>query len=92
MGEPSDNPTSRRDFLKKSLKVVGYSVPAMMALSTVSLDAFARKYNGSNNVIVSNKYNIGRIRRYIKSHPNQSEQMLKYLKKYYSNLYNKLYK
>ena len=36
--------TSRRDFLKKSLKTVGYSIPVMMAFSSVALNAWAKTY------------------------------------------------
>ena len=49
MGELNKTPTSRRDFLKKSIKTVGYSVPAMMIFSSVSLDAFARSYRRNCN-------------------------------------------
>ena len=41
--------TSRREFLKKSLKVAGYSVPVMMALSSVTLNAWASKYGNNGN-------------------------------------------
>jgi hypothetical protein len=49
MGELNNTPTSRRDFLKKSLKTVGYSIPAMMAFSSVSLNAFASRYSRNSN-------------------------------------------
>ena len=36
--------TSRREFLKKSMKTVGYSIPVMMAFSSVALNAWAKTY------------------------------------------------
>jgi len=49
MEELNETSTSRRDFLKKSLKTVGYSIPAMMVFSSVSLNAIARKYPSNGN-------------------------------------------
>ena len=35
---------TRRELLKKSIKVAGYSVPVMFAVSIGSLDVWARNY------------------------------------------------
>ena len=49
--------TSRRDFLKKSLKTVGYSIPVMMAFSSVALNAWADKYTFTGNGIAYGRGN-----------------------------------
>jgi len=71
--------SSRRELFKKSLKAVGYSVPAMMVFSTVSLDAFASSYGKGRPGCGSTPHgrHINIIKKYLMQHP----ELYEYLKK-----------
>jgi len=45
--------SSRREFLKKTIKVTGYSIPAIMVFKMGSTKAWAQKYeaHGSQDVL-----------------------------------------
>jgi len=52
---------SRRDLLKKTLKTAGYTVPVLMALSSLSLNAWANSYTNNNiGTLISGKRNRNR--------------------------------
>jgi hypothetical protein len=83
MGKTSNVSSSRREFLKKSLKVAGYSIPAMMAISSVSLDAFACRYGRKPSCgTIPNQRYITIVRRYLRTHP----EMLNYLRQHHPYL------
>ncbi len=44
MATETDPRSSRREFLKKTIKVTGYSIPAMMVFKMGSTRAWAQKY------------------------------------------------
>ena len=48
--KPEKDPcSSRREFLKKTIKVTGYAIPAMMVFKMGSTKAWAQKYDAQGS-------------------------------------------
>ncbi len=48
MKPQKDTSSSRREFLKKTIKATGYTIPAMMVFKMGSTKAWAQKYETQN--------------------------------------------
>jgi len=61
MNPEKDLCSSRREFLKKTIKATGYAIPAMMVFKMGSTKAWAQKYDaqGSQNVAQNTGQNVG---------------------------------
>ena len=51
--------SSRREFLKKTIKATGYAVPAIMVFKMGSSKAWAQKYDAQSSQVVGGTRNAG---------------------------------
>ncbi len=49
MKPEKDQCSSRREFLRKTIKATGYTIPAMMVFRVGSTKAWAQKYDSRNS-------------------------------------------
>jgi len=58
MKPEKDMCSSRREFLKKTIKATGYAIPAMMVFRMGSTNAWAQKYDAPNSQDVGSSQDV----------------------------------